>query len=56
MSNTQTNKEFSRSNDLFNTACREANVKPTKRQASKFKLHKDMAFKYKGKLICQNLT
>jgi hypothetical protein len=47
-----TNKEFAKENDLFRAACEMAqeehkNLKPTKRQASKFRRGKGIAFKFK---------
>jgi hypothetical protein len=42
-----TNKEFAKNDDFFNKACEKAGVKPTSRQASKFRLGKGMAFKHR---------
>jgi len=39
-----TNKEFSKKGD-FKAACEEAGVEPTKRQASKFRMKKGLAWK-----------
>lgn len=45
-----TNKEFSRTKD-FIELCEKAKVKPTKRQASKFRMGKGDLFKF-GKFNC----
>lgn len=47
---TMTNKEFSRSKD-FIELCEKAKVKPTKRQASKFRMGKGSLFKLRN--ICK---
>lgn len=39
-----TNKKFSKEDELFKTACEIANVEPTKRQASKFRNQKGLAW------------
>ena len=39
-----THKEFAASDALFLKACEEANTKPTKRQASKFRLKRGLAY------------
>jgi|6_EtaG_2_1085325.scaffolds.fasta_scaffold01647_7 hypothetical protein len=31
-----TNKDYSEKNDIFKSACKDANIEPTTRQASKF--------------------
>jgi hypothetical protein len=41
----QTNKEFASKNEDFIRRCEAAKVKPTKRQASKFRMGKGSAFK-----------
>lgn len=53
-----TNTEFTK-NDLFLSACKKANVKPTTRQASKFRNRKGAAYKiviagYKNIHVPQN--
>lgn len=40
-----TNKEFSKENKNFNEACLNAGINPTKRQASKFRRGKGVAWK-----------
>ena len=40
-----TNKEFAKSNKNFLETCEMANIKPTKRQASKFRRRMGKAFK-----------
>lgn len=40
-----TNKEFANSNEDFKKACSLSQVKPTVRQASKFRMKKGKAFK-----------
>jgi len=42
------NKEFSIKIKTFNQHCEKCNVKPTKRQASKWRNKKGQAFKAKG--------
>ena len=44
----QTNKQFMDSNEIFQAACSKANVKPTKRQAGKFRRKLGKAFAMKG--------
>ena len=39
-----TNQEFAKSNDLFKKECELAEVKPTKRQAGKFRNKRGKAF------------
>lgn len=41
-----TNKEFSKTNLVFNRACTLANTKSTARQASKYLRKKGLAFEY----------
>ena len=46
-----TNKEFSEKDQVFIKSCELAETKPTTRQASKFRMGKGKAFKYKNKAI-----
>lgn len=43
----ETNEKFSKTNEEFKKACEEANIKPTKRQASKWRDEKGLAWKKK---------
>lgn len=43
--NVVTNRKFAENDTIFNSSCSEAGVNPTKRQASKFRLGKGIAFK-----------
>lgn len=43
-----TNKEFAEKDKLFHKACEIAKIKPTHRQASKFRNKKGLAFMRKG--------
>jgi len=45
MSNKMTNKEFAQKNDAFIDACVRAGIKPTQRQASKWRMKKGKAWK-----------
>lgn len=40
-----TNKKFAEMDEAFKNACIKANIQPTKRQASKFRRGKGIAFK-----------
>lgn len=40
-----TNRKFAESDELFKKACTDIGIKPTKRQASKFRLGRGLAFK-----------
>lgn len=40
-----TNKEFSETNEHFIEACERVDIKPTVRQASKWRNHKGLAYK-----------
>jgi hypothetical protein len=40
---TETNANFAKTNKIFQTACEIAGVKPTKRQASKYRMKKGLA-------------
>lgn len=42
----QTNKDFSENDTVFNQCCSEIRITPTKRQASKFRRRKGLAFNY----------
>lgn len=48
MSKEQTNKQFMETNEIFQAACAKAEVKPSKRQAGKFRRKCGKAFKMKG--------
>jgi hypothetical protein len=39
-----TNREFSKTDEVFQRCCKEAGVEPTKRQASKYRAFKGRAF------------
>jgi hypothetical protein len=39
-----TNKEYAKKNTMFINACEKAEVEPTKRQASKFRMGKGKAY------------
>ena len=39
------NKEFAKSNEKFQKLCKEAKIKPTTRQASKYRNEKGKAYK-----------
>jgi len=45
MSDEQSNQKFSETNNEFIEACKEANIKPTKRQASEWRNQKGLAWK-----------
>ena len=45
MSDIKTNREFAAQDQTFRTACFNAHVEPTKRQASKYRNGKGRAFK-----------
>ena len=45
----KTNQEFARTDRVFKMACELANIKPTARQASKFRNCKGTAIKYQGR-------
>jgi len=45
-----TNKEFAETNENFKKACKRVELEPTTRQASKWRLHKGLAWK-KGRKI-----
>jgi len=40
-----TNKEFASKNEEFQKACEKVNIKPTTRQASKWRMKKGLAWK-----------
>jgi hypothetical protein len=43
-----TNKEFAATNEEFKSVCTKLNIKPTKRQASKWRMKKGSAWNGKG--------
>ena len=45
MGNYPTNSEFAKNDTTFNAACDRANVKPTRRQASKFRAKTGKAYR-----------
>jgi len=49
------NTKFAAENNFFIECCESAKTPPTKRQASKFRLEKGIAFQMKGEMIRQNL-
>jgi hypothetical protein len=49
-----TNKKFAEQDEIFKKACDVAGIKPTKRQASKFRLGKGLAFESRNKQVVQN--
>lgn len=44
-----TNKKFSEENEHFKNACKEAGIEPTVRQASKWRMGKGIAIRFKNK-------
>ncbi|MBU0847667.1 hypothetical protein KKH23_10815 [Patescibacteria group bacterium] len=46
-----TNKKFAEADEFFNKACGLAEVKPTSRQASKFRLGKGLAYKFRKHVL-----
>ncbi len=44
----ETNQLFSKNNEAFKNACEAAGIKATKRQASRFRMGKGLAYKHKG--------
>lgn len=55
MNNPIRNKFFALKDERFIQCCLLADIKPTSRQASKFRQGKGVAFKMKGKIIRQEL-
>lgn len=47
--------KFAQENKLFIECCKMANIPPTKRQVSKFRLERGKAFQMKGEVIRQGL-
>jgi len=45
------NSEFAEKDEVFLKACEKADVKPTKRQASRFRNKKGMAYRFKRKAV-----
>jgi hypothetical protein len=50
------NTLFSKTNELFLASCKLANVPPTTRQASKYRMHKGIVFKSVPKLKAMPLA
>ena len=46
-----THREFAGTNEVFRKACELANIKPTVRQASKFRLKRGSAYVFKKQAI-----
>jgi len=44
----QTNIDYSEKNEVFKCACKLAKTPPTQRQASKYRMGKGSAFKFRG--------
>jgi len=46
-----TNKMFAKGDSFFNKACGMAEVEPTTRQASKFRMGKGLAYKHRKQVV-----
>jgi len=54
MEKKETNRSVAANNKLFKLACESAGIKPTKRQASKFRMGKGLAYKASKSIKASN--